>query len=89
MRCWFVCTVILSPKSLNIRISSFLSLSHSLPDRVLTTARPSSRYNPTFSPNLSCNEFSINRPTNSQTSAPSKLPIVTSKTLSVLRLDHD
>ena len=69
-------------------MSSFLSLSHSLPERVLTTARPSSRYNPTFFPNLSSNEFRMKSPTSSQISAPSKLPIVTSKVLSVLRLDH-
>ena len=85
---WLVSAVILSPSSLKVCERSFLVLLQSLPDLVLSTAKPSSRYRPTFFPNSFCTEFKINRPTSSDTSAPSKNPIVTSKMLSVLRFDH-
>ena len=48
MRCWLVIAVIFRPRLSNTAVSSFLSLSQSLPDLVLITARPSSRYNLTF-----------------------------------------
>ena len=69
-------------------MSSFLSLSHSLPEHVLTTARSSLWYNPTFFPNLYSNEFKMKSPTSLQIYTLSKLPIVMSKVLSLLHLDH-
>ena len=88
VRCWLVSAVVFSPRLSNTAVSSFLSLSQSLPDLVLITARPSSRYNPMSFPKRSCRVLSTNSPMSSHISAPSWLPMFTSKVLSELRLDH-
>ena len=74
----FVWAVILRPKLSKMVVNSFLALSASLPDVVLRAAKPSSRYKPTSYPKRFSSVFRIKSPTSSQTSAPSKLPMVTS-----------
>ena len=71
VRCWFANTVIFRPTCSNAVVSSFLSLSQSLPDLVLIIARPSSRYNPMFLPKRFCRVLSMKSPMSSHTSAPS------------------
>ena len=88
VRCWLVSAVIFGPRLSNTAVSSFLSLSQSLPDLVLITARSSSRYNPTSFAKRSCKVLTTNSPMSSHISAPSWLPMVTSKVLSELRFDH-
>ena len=72
---WLVCAVILSPSSLKVCERSFLVLSQSLPDLVLSTVKPSSRYRPTFFPKSFCSEFKMNRPTSSHTSVHQNFPL--------------
>ena len=75
----FTWIVILSPSSLNVSIRSFLILSTCLPGAFLKMARPSSRYRPMlFLSYFSARVLSMKMRTNSQISAPSKLPMVTS-----------
>ena len=44
VHCWFICAVIFKPRLSNTRMMSLRTLSHSLPDLVLITAKPTSRY---------------------------------------------
>ena len=73
--------VLFSPCSLNTRQLYFLIFSVSL-GVVSVAARPSSLLSPMFFPHLVPSSVSRKYPTSSQVSAPSKLPIVTSKGLS-------
>ena len=72
-----VCTLLVckcsdvKSKIIESMVRSCLTLSPSLPDLVFGTARPSSRYRPTFLPSWVCREFKINSPTSSHISAPS------------------
>ncbi len=69
--CWLVSVVMFSPRSLKARVRVCLALSPSLPDLVLRTASPSSRYRPMSLPKRFWREFRINSPINSHISAPS------------------
>ena len=55
---------------------------------MLWAARPSSLYEPMFLPNRFSSELRMNSPTSSHISAPSKLPMVTSKLFGVFRFVH-
>ena len=75
----FVLIEMFSPCFLNSRVMSFPVRSHCGPLAFLRSASPSSLYSPTlFLPYFSLRLFRRKRPISSQTSAPSKLPIVTS-----------
>ena len=75
----FASAVIFRPSPLKIWIKSFLALLASCLLLVFKTARLSSLYRLIFLlPNLSSRLLRIYQPTSSQTSAPSKLPMVTS-----------
>lgn len=80
MTCLFASMVIWRPCFLNIRQISFLMFSVIL-GVVSVTANPSSLYRPILSPNLVCSCDNRKPPTSSHVSAPSKLPMVTSKVL--------
>ena len=78
----FVLIVMSSPCFLNSRVMSFLVRSDCGPLVFRKSTSPSSLWSPTlFLPYLSLRMFSIKSPISSQTSAPSKLPMVTSNML--------
>ena len=78
-----VSMVIDSPSFLNKAMIFFLILSSTGPLLLLIAASPSSLYSPTFFLPINLDNLSRRyKPTSSQISAPSKLPIVTSNNVS-------
>ena len=79
---WFVLIEMFSPCFLNSRVMPFLVRSDCGPLAFLRSTSPSSLLSPTlFLPYFSLRLFRRKSPMSSQTSAPSKLPIVTSNML--------